>query len=441
MNSRSKVIETADCPRVLYIGINPIQRVGAEGITVANLFSGWDKRALAQLFVSDIEPDKELCSNSFRLSEAVFPVDYCLRALLGKAIKVDHPLTRKIGGVGPSVDDRLNLRVRLHLIARAINDLGPCVLPSIAARWIREFRPDVIYSSLGNARLMKIVIWASRVAGNVPIVPHFMDDWPSTLYADGRLWSIPKNIVDHMLRSLLRRAPMGFCIGESMAEEYKARYGRDFCGFMNCVDDEEFESSPPHGGSGQGPLIWAYVGGLHLNRWKPLALLAQCITAQGAILRIFAPERDLYQWGSVFSVVRNVETGTLAPEEVMKAMRQSDVLIHVESFDQAESSYTRFSVSTKLAQYLAAGRTIFGLGPAGLASLKLIKEARAGITVTNEDPAQVADAVTRTSNDPVFRLESGRKGSEYASVHFKKSVIRQKFRKILTIASEESVLN
>jgi glycosyltransferase involved in cell wall biosynthesis len=437
----SKLIETADCPRVLYIGINPIQRVGAEGITVANLFSGWDQQALAQLFFSDIEPDKELCGKSFRLGDAVFPVDYCVRALSGKAIKSDHPLTHKIGGVGPSVDDTLNLRVRLHLIARAVNDLGPCVLPSAAARWIREFRPDVIYSSLGNARLMKIAIWASRVAGNVPIVPHFMDDWPSTLYADGRLWSIPKNIVDHMLRRLFRRAPMGLCIGESMSEEYKARYGRDFRGFMNCVDDEEFESSPRRGGSGQGPLIWAYVGGLHLNRWKSLALLAQCITAQGAILRIFAPERDLYECGSVFPAVRNVETGTLAPDEVMKAMKQSDVLIHVESFDQAESTYTRFSVSTKLAQYLACGRTIFGLGPAGLASLKLIKEARAGITVTKEDRAEVAHAVTRTSNDPVFRLESGRRGWEYASVHFKKSVISQKFRKILKSASEGNVLN
>jgi glycosyltransferase involved in cell wall biosynthesis len=415
--------------------------VGAEGITVANLFSGWDQQALAQLFISDIEPDKELCGNSFRLGEVVFPVDYCLRALLGKAIKLNHPLTHKIGGVGPSMDDTLNLRVRLHLIARAINDLGPCVLPSVAARWIQEFRPDVIYSSLGNARLVKIVIWASRVAGNVPIVPHFMDDWPSTLYADERLWSIPKNIVDHLLRSLFRRAPVGLCIGESMAEEYKARYGRDFCGFMNCVNDEEFRSSPHHGGPGQGPLIWAYVGGLHLNRWKPLALLAQCISAQGAILRIFAPERDLCEFGSVFSVVRNVETGTLAPGEVMKAMKQSDVLIHVESFDHAESTYTRFSVSTKLAQYLACGRTIFGFGPAGLASLKLIKEARAGITVTKEDRAEVADAVTRTSNDPVFRLASGRKGWEYASAHFKKSVVSQKFRKILKIASEGRVPN
>lgn len=436
MNLRSRLIETtADCPRVLYIGVNPIQRVGAEGITVANLFSGWDQQALAQLIFADVEPDKEFCSNSFRLGETVFPVDYCLRALLGKAIKLDHSLSQKIGAVGPSVDDTLTPRVHLHLIARAINDLAPCVLPRAASRWIRDFRPDVIYSTLGNVRLMSIATWASRVAENVPIVPHFMDDWPSTLYADGRLWSIPKNIVDHRLKKLFRRAPMGLCIGHSMADEYGARYGRDFHDFMNCVDDQEFEASPHRGSSGQGPLVWAYVGGLHLNRWKSLARLAQCITAQGAILRIFAPERDLSQHRSIFSDLRNVEMGTLAHGEVMNAMRQSDVLVHVESFDQSESAYTRLSVSTKLAQYLSCGRTVFGFGPAGLASIKLIEEARAGITVTKQDREEITAAVSRISNDSGFRLDRERNGLRYATEHFKQSAVRNRFRETLRAAA------
>jgi glycosyltransferase involved in cell wall biosynthesis len=276
---------------------------------------------------------------------------------------------------------------------------------------------------------------ASQVAGDVPIVPHFLDDWPFTLYADGRLWGIPRNILEHLLRKLFAHARLGLCIGESMAEEYKARYGLKFYDFMNCVDDEEFEASPQSGDSGSRPLVWAYVGGLHLNRWKPLALLAQCISSQGAILRIFAPATDISDHGSHFSGLPNVEMGTLAPGDVMKAMKESDVLILVESFDQAESGYTRFSVSTKLAQYLSSGRPVFGFGPRELASIKLIEDARAGITVTREDRDDLANAVSRIAGDSAFRSDCARHSLLYASQHFRKSVVCERFRQILNLAA------
>ena len=432
--------EVGDYPRVLIIGVNPIQRVGATGITVANLFSGWDHEALAQIHLAEIEPDRKLCSKSLRLSEITFPADYCIRKLSRKTIKADHSLTRKIGGVGPSVDDKMSPKVRLHLAARAMSDLGPFVLPRDAAEWIREFRPDVIYSCLGNVRLIKLALAASRAAGDVPIVPHFMDDWPTTLYADGRMWGIPRRILGKFLKRLLGRAPIGFCIGELMVEEYKLRYGLDFYDFMNCVDDGEFEAGPYSGDPEPRLLVWAYVGGLHLNRWKPLALLAQSISAQGDILRIFAPAQDISDQGSRFSGLSNVQMGTLAPGDVMKSMRESDVLVHVESFDQAESVYTRFSVSTKLAQYLSSGRAVLGFGPAGLASLKLIEDASAGITVTREDSKELAIAVERIAGDIAFRKDCAWHSRLYANEHFKKSVVCGRFRQMLERATVERAL-
>jgi glycosyltransferase involved in cell wall biosynthesis len=430
--------KVGDFPRVLLIGVNPMEMKGAQGITVANLFSGWNKDALAQLFLADRAPDPDLCRNNLRLAENVFPGDYYIRSLLGKAIKVDHLLTHRIGAVGPSKDDKISFRIRMHLIARAVSDLGPCVLPGAAGRWIRDFRPDVIYSCLGNVRLIKLALAASRVAGDVPIVPHFMDDWPATLYADGRMLNIPKNVVMRLLRSIFRRAPLGFCIGELMAEEYKIRYGLDFFDFMNCVNDEEFEASPHSGNPEPSPMVWAYVGGLHLNRWKPLTLLAQCVSDHGAILRIFAPAQDISDHGSHFSDIPNVEMGSLAPGDVLKAMKASDILVHVESFDQAESVYTQYSVSTKLAQYLSCWRPVFGFGPGKLASIKLIEDAKAGITVKSEDREQLVNAVSLMAGDSDFRRDCARNGFLYANNHFKKSAVSDRFRRMLMLAAAEN---
>jgi hypothetical protein len=316
-----------------------------------------------------------------------------------------------------------------------MSDLGPCVFPRDAVEWIREYHPDVIYSCLGSVRLIKLTLAARRAAGDVPIVPHFMDDWPGTLYADERMFGIPRKVLGHLLRKLLRCAPVGFCIGELMAEEYKKRFGLDFYGFMNCVEDEEFEPSSPSGGSTKGPFVWTYVGGLHLNRWKPLAILAQCISVQGATLRIFAPAQDICDHRSHFSGLLNVEMGTLAPGNVMNAMKESDALIHVEAFDRAESVFTRFSVSTKLAQYLSSGKVVLGFGPAGLASLKLIEDARAGITVTKEDRIELANAVSKIEGDSSFRLNCARQSVLYAREHFKKSAVNLRFREMLRLAA------
>jgi glycosyltransferase involved in cell wall biosynthesis len=278
---------------------------------------------------------------------------------------------------------------------------------------------------------MKLALKVSEAAGDVPIIPHFMDDWPSTLYADGRLCGIPRKALVRLLRRVFQHAPLGFCIGKAMAEVFKARYGLDFYDFMNCVDDEEFEDNSCSCNSRPEHTVWAYVGGLHLNRWEPLVVLAGCLMTRRITLRIFIPEHDISEYGFHFSGFSNVEMGSLPPGAVMKAMKESDVLVHVESFNQEESEYTRYSVSTKLAQYLSSGRTVLGFGPAGLASVKLIEEAGAGISVVREDLNELARAVDKIANDARFRENCARQGILYASRHFKKSIVCRRFRQML----------
>ena len=70
-----------------------------------------------------------------------------------------------------------------------------------------------------------------------------------------------------------------------------------------------------------------------MKRWKPLAIAAKCISEQGGIVRIYGPEQDIIEHGSHFSGLPNVEIGTLASSEILSKMKESDILIHVESFE------------------------------------------------------------------------------------------------------------
>jgi hypothetical protein len=273
----------------------------------------------------------------------------------------------------------------------------------------------------------------SRVAGNVPVVPHFMDDWPSTLYADGRLGGIPYRIFQRQLRSLLRRVPLGFCIGSHMAAEYELRYGVEFHEFMNCVDDADFPALPQM--TTHIPLVWTYIGGLHLNRSKSLLMLARGITSRGGLVNIFAPALDIREHGPAFAGLPGTRLGSLAPEDVMVHMKASDVLLHVESFEPAESVFTRFSVSTKIAQYFACGKPVLGLGPGELASMKVIEEVGAGLVVPLDSQLAVDAAVDRIARDPSFRVACGERSLGFATLHFKKSQVCEHFRQTLAQAA------
>jgi hypothetical protein len=260
-----------------------------------------------------------------------------------------------------------------------------------------------------------------------------MDDWPATLYTDGRVWGMPRRLFTRHLRALFRRVPFGFCIGDLMASEYATRYGKAFHGFMNCVDDADFAPSIPSGNPGS--LRWTYVGGLHLNRWKPLLALAASITRRGGRLDVFAPARDVAEHGVRFEGMEGVRLGSLAPSEVLGPMKGSDVLIHVESFDPGESVFTRLSVSTKLAQYLSCGKAVLGFGPGDLASMGVVRDSGAGLVVGSEDPAEVDAAVERLTLDGDLRAVCGARARAFASVHYKKSVVCERFRERLLQAA------
>ena len=120
---------------------------------------------------------------------SIAPMDYALRSTL-------DGYRRRRPRSGPMLEpDGLNHSVRqpqsLPLQQRAVlalttlNDLGPVrVTPSL--REVASFKPQVIHSLLGGVRAMRVVLSMARKL-ELPVVPHFMDDWVNNLYANGQL--------------------------------------------------------------------------------------------------------------------------------------------------------------------------------------------------------------------------------------------------------------
>ncbi|TCT22464.1 hypothetical protein EDC34_10711 [Thermomonas haemolytica] len=318
-------------------------------------------------------------------------------------------------------------------------DAVPFRLPQDLIEWVAKFDPQVIYSPLGSIRMMSAALQLSQ-RFDIPIVPHFMDDWPSTVYMDDARYFPLRRILRNKLEKILSRAPFGLTICDDMSGEYGRRHGMRFEAFMNCVDvPAQSVGEARHGG---GEVVFGYVGGLHLNRWKSLCDVAAALQAakdagSDVWLDIFAPEADIRAYRSEFdgfTAVRNM--GSLGYSDVRETLRNYDVLVHVESFLPADSRYTRLSISTKIPQYMAAGRPILAYGPDTLSSIAYVARVGAGLAVTKEgDVPGLLDGARRLIGLPGLRTQLGETGRNVASERHDAARERKRLMALLASAA------
>jgi glycosyltransferase involved in cell wall biosynthesis len=440
-------------PRVLAVTAEPFGLPTPTGVSLGNLFDGWPARRLAQVYTLAIEPQARWCGTYLHVAGRNAPLEYVGRKLLtrrGRSVLRGAPMTPAV-----RLDRRGgSARASWHARLRAAADLSPVWIPRGLLERVRDFRPDVVYSTLGSVRMMRLAIRLARVCER-PLVAHFMDDWPTTLYSGGELLGYARRAVHAGLRGVVRAGDRGIGISGAMAGEFQRRYGLPFAAFGNCVDDSSFSppgsAAEPAGGgdaaAADRPVRLVYVGGLHLDRWQPLRGIAaalDAIDAPGAPnarghLTIYAPERDLAAHGVRLAGFRNTRlAASLSAAEVPGVMRTADVLVHVESFDERLQEYTRFSLSTKIPQYMAAGRAVFGHGPEDLASMWHIRSAGAGLVVGTPDQPALAARLAEICADPGLRHRLASAGYSYARRHHRKPQVAADFAAYLRDAAVDA---
>lgn len=415
-------------PRVLVIGSAPLGRQDATGITLTNLFAGWPKESIAQIYDSNLYPSDEVCVNYRRFSGSEIGlirlfklvVSFTKKKFLKLQSEIKHEKVVSFPAQGSSLS-----------IFSAYADIVPFDLPQDIIDWLDQYQPEVIYTVLGSVRMMNIVL---KVSGkySIPIVPHFMDDWPGTLYMNSPFLVLPRKILVSKLKSILEKAPERLTICDEMAVEFTRRYSGVFDSYMNCVEMSALDNVLKE--AGRGCVKFGYVGGLHLSRWRSLLSVVTALQSlkdagNNLCLEIYSPARDLSMFGALFRKFTVVEvTSTLAAEEVNNHLRGLDVLVHVESFEPHDSLYTRYSISTKIPQYMASGKPILAHGPENISSIQYVKTSGSGLTIVEKDgvDALITAAKSLYQSDNL-RIKLGQKGRDIAAISHNAIIVRKRF--------------
>jgi glycosyltransferase involved in cell wall biosynthesis len=402
--------------RVLSVDATALSSATDMGILKTHLFSAWPRDQLAQIIVGGMANDVSLCARNWRITrqdmergqaggeETVAPTQ------AGRTPKVvEGPIGRMRAALWRALQP-----IRYGVSDRQMSTFDARRHPELLD-WVKEFRPDAVFTFGASATICRLATEISEVA-DVPIVPYFTDDWISWLYARPPLRMMMRPRLERWFARMLRRSPLGLTICDAMAAEYAERYGMKFSACWDSVDMSRYPFSAKQERAAE-PVVFAFVGVLAPKRWKSLRVVAEAverIRRKGVAckLRIYTMPADIEAYGDVLNLSDDVRiVGTLPYSEVPRAQLESDVLVHVEGFISGGAlAKTRLSLSTKIPQYLAAGRPILALGPAHIASMDYLKSSGAAIVLDTFDASAVAGAVERLAVSASLRETMGMAG-------------------------------
>ncbi len=413
--------------KVLVVSANAFSKIGNNGKTLEAIFSAFDRSELSQLFFRPPAAnsyDYSYAMSYFHLSDMDIVKAFsrgrgCGRVIESSSTPLDISKNSKYYQKVKNPTSSLNVILRDVLWKLPIWKRGDLL------EWARLISPDAIFVYLGGGRYMYDVVSFLSKQLRIPYFVFYGDDY--VLYAPKR--SILDKIQNKRCIRYYKKAIGGaldcFCIGDLMAKEYSDFFGKPFYPIMNSVPVSSFE--PRNNVS--GIVSMSYLGGLHLNRWKMLQRIADHIPCN-SIIHIYSGTELNDEMKSALNHPRIILHGLIPQSEVEKVMRNSDVLLHVESDEDSFRNYTHLSVSTKIPEYLMAGRLILAYGPPEVASMRLISDNRLGIVISSDcKDSELSDQISQICCNPEIIDSYGRKAHSYATSVFDQRLVADFFRR------------
>jgi len=432
-------------PRVLIISKRRVTERDNSGASIGKWFSGWPRDKVAHIFsggpmnAPSFFSIEYLFAGRDRFFGKIF--DRLKKSSLSDYVK--YKSADKVQNKSMKIGQMANIRRMLSksLILSGLWELlFPPVFSHAFLSWVREFNPDIIYSTASDLSFMRITRKLSRKM-KIPICIQMSDDFPQILYRESPFATIIHSIINNTFTSLVEASSVRWGTGETMKRDYEKRYGVEFTPLMLCDEPQRFRKAYPKRIVGNDVVSILYSGELFLNRWQSLADVAeaaQSLCQDGYKIRIdaFVPtltpeaENKLRQYDAV------VLHDALPDSEVPATFKGADILLLPEGFDPAVVSDIRLSISSKSHLYMMCERPIFVYGPVEAGVVEYAKKEGWGFVVSDRDVSKLREAIIRLAFDQELKNKLVERSRSTFRNNHDVSVIREKIRSALLLAMQ-----
>lgn len=362
-------IET-NLPKVLVVGQSFNHKTGG-GVTVSNLFANWEKSKLFSLHLGKESIDFEICENVYiggykeRTLGIFRPFVRQRNASMIFTEKSEHMASSETEIKSTKYTNISKLRKLLFNIVTfcGVNHLlRHFTISKQLKKWLDDIKPEVLYAQYSDYASMHFIVQLHKYL-HVPLIVHIMDNWISIPPITSTQSTIRENPLTRLywehkskllFKKLLYSASRRIAISEEMANEYQKRYKLPFSWAHNYIKEEEWEVYKRNAEKKKQELIIGYFGTIDIKNIETFNYLFEALK----LVEDYKFKVHIFSTGQLtktFCEYDNVKVfNTVNQNEYKKEILKCSVLFLPLGFSQLSLKYTKFSMPTKLSEYLIA---------------------------------------------------------------------------------------
>ena len=425
-------------PKVLVIAINA-WRNDAATHTLANIFSCWDSEKLAVVYTRADLPNTDACTRFFQLSE-----NEVLKSVLkpwkkaGRVV-VNTPIVhdKNVEEEHERYAKARKKRAHLMTVAREmVWTLGHWKSKALK-EFVADFNPDIIFCPVYPTAFMgKIQRYIKKLTGK-PIVCYLADDNYSYDACKGFWAYIHRFMLRKQVKYLASHCKEMFVIVDKEKEETDKVFGTDSVILTKGIDftNIDYKKHTPN-----VPLKFVYTGKLIIGRDKTLALIADLLNKINgdevkAMLEVYSPDTVDEETMARLNNGCSKHCGFITRDKVSEVQQNADVVIFAEALTGKDSQAARLSFSTKITDYLAAGKCVLAVGKEDIAPIDYFLRNDSAIVATGEQ--QLEEKLKYILENPQVIEEYGKKAFDCAKCNHDKTIVDERFMETICRAAKE----
>jgi glycosyltransferase involved in cell wall biosynthesis len=425
-------------PKILIIGNHYFDLHSGGGITLTNLFKGWDEECIAVAGENIYDPDYTVCKKFYQLGSAEikrrFPFNLITRKknIRSGLVNKNSPIVSK-SLVGTNNSFFKNKYEKILSDTGLYHYKQRYQISEEFLDWVTQYSPDIIYSMLGSLELIEFIRELRKVLKK-PIAIHIMDDWPVTITLAAKrpfrlFW---QKIIDNELRHLLSEAQILFCISESMSNEYKIRYKKDFIPFHNPINLEFWNSAFRKNYEVNSPFIILYAGRIGpgvQNCFVDIAKAVNELTHNGFKIQLHIQATNFNPVLNYLLEFDFIKVKEITPyNSLPKIFSEVDLLLLPNDFENHSIAFLKHSMPTKASEYMISGSPILVYSSIETAVTRHALKYGWGYVVSENDNSKLKSAITEIYEKKDLRSKLGNTAREYAIKNYDDVIVRENFR-------------
>lgn len=414
-------------PKVLIIGINA-WREDASSHTLMDLFRCWNPERLALVYSRSEYPDTPVCNHFFQISETDI-----LKGLKTPWKEIGNTIECSKNNGSKIKEEQLRYSKAhkkssklLPLLREIVWKFGKWKSKALKS-FILDFDPDVIfipiYPVVYMGRLQKYI---KKLTGK-PTICYLADDNYSYDSCNHLLSYLHRFWLRKYVGPLARESNGMFVIVDKEKEDTDKRFGTNSIILTKGIDFSEKQYIPT---IPKFPLKLVYTGNLIIGRDKTIAVLADILNE----LNHEEKFAELYIYSQTepnTAILKRINRGCshfcgkISREEVKLVQSKADIVVFAEALNGKEANIAKLSFSTKLTDYMAAGKCIFAIGKRDIAPIDYLKKYNTALISSNE--IEIKETLLQLRNDPAIITQLGKKAYETAKRNHDQVSLNQKF--------------